>query len=68
MVSLKRLRRVASLLGSPLYDRALPETCHNQATFPRTRSPLAGFEGLFLASMVSALFWSALTFALYRLR
>jgi len=68
MVSLKRLRRVANLLGSPLYHQALPKACDSQAAFPRMRSPLAGFEGLLLALMASALFWSALTFPLYRLR
>lgn len=65
---LKQLRRLASWLSTPSYGRALPGACDQQAAFPRTHSPLAAFEGLFVAWMVSALFWSLLTFILIRLR
>jgi len=59
-------KRVTRWLSTPPYDQEIAAYCQ-QFGFSRAHSALAACEGLLLASTFSVLFWSALTFVLFRL-
>jgi hypothetical protein len=64
VVYLNQLRRFKQWLKAPLCGREFLIARGQQVVFPHAGSPLAVFEGLFVASMFSTLFWSILAFAL----
>ena len=67
MLGLRQLRRSIQRLRTARDKRALVASCAAPVTFPQAHSPLAAFEGLFIASLLSTIFWSALTFTIFHL-
>ncbi len=63
---MNRLKRMTHWFATPAYDREIAAFCH-QFGFSRGHSTLAAFEGLFMASMCSILFWSGLMYVLFLL-
>jgi hypothetical protein len=65
VIHLKRVWRLIRHLRTPWRERALALPNDGQTAISLRRTPLAAFEGLFVASMFSTLFWSALTFTVF---
>ena len=68
MVILNPLRRVKHWLRAPLCEQHFLFARDQQIALSRSHSPLEAFDGLFIASLFSILFWSVLTFALFHHR
>ncbi len=60
---MNHLKRMTHWFRAPSYDREIAAYAE-QSVFSRGHSPLAAFEGLFLASLFSVVIWSVLTFVL----